>query len=119
MISDETFRKNEHIIKTKDFRRAYKEGASFRKKALVLYVVPNSGRTNRFGFVVSSRAVKLATRRNRIKRLLREAARKIKKDMKQGYDIVIIVKRDQDRTVGLETVKKTLSDAIKEAKLLR
>lgn len=97
MISDEKFPKKEHLIKTKDFRRIYKEGSVFKKEAFLLYLLANKSAANRVGFVVSARNVKLASRRNRVKRLLRESYRRMKKDLKKGFDIVVVVKKDPAR----------------------
>ena len=90
MISGEGFSKSEHLVKTGEFRRVYREGASFKKDWLALYRLTNRLAVNRVGLAVSARAIPLATRRNRIKRILREIYRKSRKDLKTGFDIVIL-----------------------------
>lgn len=47
----------------------------------------------RLGLVVSRRNVKLASRRNRLKRVIRESFRKHKDDL-TGRDVVVIIKKN-------------------------
>jgi ribonuclease P protein component len=115
MISDEKFPKKEHLVKTKDFRRAYREGTSFRRGSLVLYLVPNNTGINRVGFVVGSGNVKLANRRNRIKRLLREAYRKNKKALKSGFDMVLVAKKDPGKHVSYMEAEVLFLALVKQA----
>jgi len=93
MISDGNFRKAEHILKSKDFRGVYRSGVWAKKNAVVLYSLPNALGHNRIGFSIGSRYVKLATSRNRIKRLFREIFRKRKKSLKTAFDIVVVVRK--------------------------
>ena len=94
MISDERFRKRDHLLKTKDFSRLYKKGRSCKNDYLVMYHLANDLAHSRIGFSISSRKVRLATDRNRVRRILREVFRKHKNDLKTGYDIVIVVVRN-------------------------
>lgn len=58
---------------------------------LTLCIGPNHLAKNRLGLVVSRR-VGIAARRNRIKRLLREAFRLNQHQWPAGYDLVVIVR---------------------------
>ncbi len=91
---DECFAKQERLIKTKDFRKVYKDGRSYKAGFLILKLLPNAAPINRVGFSISAKSIKRALRRNRIKRLFREAYRKNKKILKRGFDIVFVVRRD-------------------------
>jgi ribonuclease P protein component len=118
MIAGSGFRKSEHLVKTKDFRRAYRDGTSFKRDWLTLYRITNNLTANRIGFAVSARAVKLANRRNRLKRLLREACRKTKKDLKKGYDIVLSVKKEPSRSLKITDTEEIFLDLAKRANIL-
>lgn len=118
MISDERFSKKEHLKKTKDFRKVFKEGARFKKDGFLFYSLPNNLGLNRLGFSISSKNIKLSVRRNRYKRLLKEAYRRNKKNMKQGYDIVLVLKKDIERSMAYNIAEEIFLKLAGKADLL-
>ena len=60
---------------------------------LVLCIGPNEQAHNRFGFSVSKR-IGNAVRRNRVKRLLREAVRGYVDLLTPGWDVLLIARND-------------------------
>jgi ribonuclease P protein component len=94
MSSDEKLPKKERLIKTSDFGKVYNKGSSFSSESFILKILPNTLNLNRIGFSISSRSIKKAFRRNRIRRLFREVFRKNKKELKKGFDMVLIVRKD-------------------------
>lgn len=111
------FRENERILKTKDFARVYKSGRRVVKDAVVLYILPNVFQYSRIGFSISSRNIKLATRRNRIRRLIREVFRKKKKELKSGHDLVFVIKKDPARHISYKDIEAIFLELIKNAGL--
>ena len=99
MISDGKFGRNEHILKSADFARVYKKGRASRKNSIILYYLPNGLSHNRIGFSISSKSVKKASSRNRMRRLFREAYRLRRQDFNRGFDMVLVFKREMARTV--------------------
>ena len=118
IISDETFAKAERLIKTKDFRKVYKDGRSYKSGFLVLRLLPNAASINRIGFSISARSIKRAFRRNRIKRLFREAYRRNKRNLKSGLDIVFVVRRDTKENFSYIDAERLLLGLSKEAGIL-
>ena len=116
-ISDGKFRKKEHLLKTRDFRRVYNKGLPFKKEAIVLYRLQNELTYNRLGFSISKKNVALASSRNRIRRLFREAYRKKKQELKKGCDLVIVVKRDLARR-SFDEITALFHKIVKDAGLL-
>lgn len=117
-LKSETFAKEERLIKTKDFRRVYKDGRSFRTGFIVLRISPNTTLTNRIGFSISARSVKRAFRRNRIKRLFREAYRKNKSMLRKGFDMVFVVRRETKDGFSYIDAERILLSLSKEAGIL-
>ena len=74
------------------FQRVKNDGRSWYHVLLVLCVLPNGLEYSRCGFSVSKRVGKAAVR-NRVKRLLREAARARQVLIAPGRDLVFIARR--------------------------
>jgi len=74
-----------------DFRRIYNRGKSFVSTGVVVYVVRNGVGYNRLGLTVSKK-IGNAVKRNRAKRVMREAFRKLEFRLKNGYDIVLVAR---------------------------
>lgn len=72
-----------------DFRRVYERRCVVSDERLVLYACESAGRWTRLGLSVS-RKVGNAVRRNRWKRLLREAFRQSQHELPCGIDLVLI-----------------------------
>lgn len=78
------------LKKNSEFQRVYKESCSFANYILVCYVLKHPDNpVRRVGFSVSKKMGK-AVKRNRIKRLLREAYRLNQHRVVDGIDLVII-----------------------------
>ena len=118
MISDGTLRKHEHILKTKDFRAAYRKGGSARRGGFVLYCLPNARTHNRIGFSISSSVVKLSSIRNRIRRVFREVYRKRKAGMKPAFDMVVVVRKNPGKKILYEWIESVFLAMAREAGLL-
>jgi ribonuclease P protein component len=73
------------------FAAVYAAGVKQSRGPLVAYSKPNQLPYCRWGLSVSRR-VGTAVRRNRIKRMLRESIRLLRKDLPKGYDCVLVVR---------------------------
>ena len=80
------------LRRTSEFRRAFREGKAAAGKYVVVHAVPNGLEIVRVGFPVGKK-MGGAVKRNRIKRLLREAVRLSEAMPNQGYDLVIVPRR--------------------------
>lgn len=69
-----------------------KEGKKYYFPLFGLIVIKKPGET-KFGFIVSSKISPKATRRNRIKRLLRESIRLILPQMKPDFNIIFLARK--------------------------
>lgn len=79
-------RREQRLRRRKDFAAVYRRGRIQSNRLLALRVLPNEQAVSRFGFV-AAKIVGGAVTRNRVKRRLREAARRI--PVRGGYDVVI------------------------------
>ena len=80
------------LRRSADVKRVYDEGKSWAHPLLVLIVRPNELGFSRVG-VTASRKVGGAVERNRVKRLLREAARRLYPEFEtRGWDVILIAR---------------------------
>jgi len=80
------------LTRRRDFQLVFNEGVNFASKHLVMYARPNELDFNRLGLSISKK-VGTAVTRNRIKRLLREAMRRLLQEFSLNYDFVIIARK--------------------------
>ena len=87
------------ITENHDFLRLYKKGRSFVDPSLVLYYSRNRLKVNRLG-ITTSKKIGKACKRNRARRIIREAYRLAESRTLTGYDFVFVAR---GRTVSLKT----------------
>jgi ribonuclease P protein component len=73
-----------------DFARAYREGSRARGRVLLVVARPNGLSHPRVGLSVGRAIWRSAVRRNRLKRILREAFRLEQRALPAGFDLVLI-----------------------------
>ena len=87
-----------------EFKNVLNRGKYYIGKQVIVYILKNKYDKNRLGIALSSKLCK-ATKRNRIKRVIRSAYQKSIKDTKTGYDIVIVWnKREDIKNLSYQTV---------------
>jgi ribonuclease P protein component len=82
------------LSKQKDFELIFKTGESFRGSGLVIKVKKNNLSFFRFAIVVSCAVSKKAVIRNRLRRQLKEIIQKNEGRIKEGLDIILILKKE-------------------------
>jgi ribonuclease P protein component len=85
-------RKEERLTRNSDYVAVYNQGKVWTNNLIAMKARPNELGFNRYGVVVGKRISKKAVKRNRVKRLLREAIRL--SPIKQGWDLVIIARSE-------------------------
>jgi len=88
-MADQRFLPQHRIRRNDDFQRVFKRRRSVSDAVLIVYACRNGLAYPRLGLSVS-RKVGGAVRRNRWKRVLREAFRLSRPDLPTGVDLVII-----------------------------
>jgi len=76
------------------FTRVFQTGKRLKDENFKIVFVPNNLKICHFAVQVGVKIDKRATQRNRMKRLIREAIRKLLPDIKNGFDIVIIAQKN-------------------------
>jgi ribonuclease P protein component len=108
--------RDHRLTRSGDYARVRREGRSRAHPLLILAAAPNGGETTRVGLTVGKK-IGSAVARNRVKRLLREAARARLVRIRPGYDVVLIGRPDTAGS-GLEPVGAALEQLLRRADLL-
>lgn len=83
------FSRSERVKKNGDIQILFKKGKRVSTDGAKLFVLPTGRGINRIAFTLP-RNYGNAVQRNRSKRLSREAYRRLKSDLKTGYDMVLL-----------------------------
>ena len=89
MPKPQGFSRDERIRRTKDFDRAFREGTRCKGRLMTVRCMPNALPHTRLGIALG-RDWKGAIRRNRAKRLIREAFRTHKHAVPPGFDLMVV-----------------------------
>lgn len=91
MTDDRRFRRQERLSRARDFEAVFANRQSAAGAWIVIYGRANGLDYNRLGLVISRR-LGSAVRRNRFKRLVREAFRLTKSEQPAGWDLLVLPK---------------------------
>ena len=99
--------KENRLQKKADFQRVFKLGKGLKSSFLYIKFLKTKNDLTRIGFVVSKEISNKSNQRNRIKRMLRESAKKNFSLLEEGFDLVIVVlpeiKKNIKTIKGLKT----------------
>jgi len=84
------FQREERLKKRSEIRKVFNKGRSFACRGAKLFALENGLESNRICFTFS-KGFAGAVRRNRAKRLGKEAYRALKPRLSRGYDLVLLV----------------------------
>lgn len=85
--------KKHRLRNNEDFKKVYRKGKNYWNRNIVLYVTKNGFDYSRIGFSVTKK-IGNSVVRNRVKRRMREICRLNFDNIKEGYDIIFIPKRN-------------------------
>lgn len=107
----------EYRLPSAETRGLLQRGKRFSVPELQLVIQKSNRSVSRFGFVVSTKIDKRATRRNLMKRLLRESAQHAMMTIPSGWDILVIVKRRIDE-LSQNQVEAILTSVLARAAII-
>jgi len=113
--------KQHRIQDNKDFQWVFKHSKPVFTGNLAINVSKTKAEadTVRFGFVISNKIDKRAVRRNALKRQLRQIAADLISELKTGYDIVTVVKRDFPFPYEQAKIKEQFVEGVKKAGIFK
>jgi ribonuclease P protein component len=108
-MGDFSFPPQYHLRRPSEFQSVYRKGAKRLSPGLVVYRLANDLGHPRLGLSVSRRFGG-AVRRNRLKRLVREAMRQNRDDWNVGGSDIVVVARTGARGYGYSDVTSDLAN---------
>ncbi|MBI2624723.1 MAG: ribonuclease P protein component [Candidatus Nealsonbacteria bacterium] len=109
--------KANRLKKKKDFDRVFKEGRGVKSGSLFFKYAPSALACTRFGFAVGQKVSKKAAVRNKIKRRLREIAKKKLPEIKAAIDGVVVAQKGTEN-LDFKSLNKLMEEIFKKAKLI-
>ncbi len=108
-----------HRIKGKrEFNSTFKEGEFFSNSYLEVRVKERDDEEKKIAFVAPVGRFKKATRRNRVKRIMKEAAGFLNEELVSGINIIFIIKKDPEE-ISKEERSDIIRDVLSEANILK
>jgi ribonuclease P protein component len=104
------------IKENKDFRRIYARGKSFVSPVIVTYVLKNRSKDVRIG-ITTSKKTGNAVKRNRSRRVIREAFRVLAPKVQPGYDFIFVA-RGKTPFVKSTDICRAMTQQLKNAGVL-
>lgn len=104
------------LRKAGEIQKVFKFGKSIRSTNFSIRYNPNRVSNNRFAVVVGLKADKLATRRNAIKRLVREVIRLNIQSIPTSFDIVLTTHKLANWPIKLADVQPELTELLQKIK---
>lgn len=105
------------LRRKEDFSGIYNKGKSFGGKYVVVFYKKNNLNYNRTAFL-ASRKVGKSVRRNKARRRMKESFREIEKNIKIGYDIIVIA-RSNINDANYREIKKSMESIFFKIKLMK
>jgi ribonuclease P protein component len=111
--------RNSRLRESYDVKHTRSRGAAGASGPLVGRVLPNAldPPRNRYTVIAGKRIGK-SHERNRCKRVTREALRLMDPTLKQGYDVVVIVRGGIEELTGRDVAERALTEIFRKTRVL-
>lgn len=104
------------LSKKRDFELVFKRGKSIKGNGFILNFLEKGNEDLKIGFIVSLKVHKKATRRNKLKRRMREATRANLEKIKRGF-LIVIVALPEAVNFSYQQIKENLEKLFQKANL--
>jgi ribonuclease P protein component len=107
------------LKKNYEFKKVLSKGKYFSGEKIEAFILKNNKEYNLLGIAISVKTGK-ATKRNRLKRIIRENYKEMEKSLIEGYSIVFLLKRNNKiESINFKFVKEDLEKIFNKAGIRR
>ena len=117
ILPPSAFMNRAYSLRRNDFQRVWDSGKSWSHPLIILRAAANGTASNRFGFVAGKKIGK-AVRRNRTKRLMREAVRHRLETISPGWDLILISRASAEQA-EFRDIDAAVENILRRAHLIR
>ncbi len=111
-------KKTNMLKKNYEYKNVLSKGKYYSGKYIEIFIKKNNKNINLLGIAIGTKIAK-AIKRNKIKRLIREAYRDIEKNIYTGYSIVFLWKKKADiKNANFENIKNDIIRIFGKASIL-
>lgn len=118
-LSSEKLRARNFLTTRKEFEEVYRKGTSYRGRYVVLIALAGAGISQRKVGFVASKKVGGAVKRNRVKRLMREAFRRAQKHLAGPPAHLVFIARTAGADARYEDIEREANRLLEDASLLK
>jgi len=115
-------KKINRLNRDRDIKKVFRLGKRCVEPDLSILTLANTSKKERpirVGFIVSNKVDKLATRRNKLKRILRQAVRGLISGLCSNYDVVVTVKPGIKFPYHASALEKQVKDGIGKLQIIQ
>lgn len=102
-----------HRLQKEEIEGVFRRGRPFFVMDIGIRYLKNQQKDTKFAFICGKKVLNSASKRNRFKRLTREAARALQKKWPEGYNIVVFAAKAPQR-ISLEETQQALLKAFEK-----
>jgi ribonuclease P protein component len=106
------------LVKRKDFEKIYKYGNFFCFGVIGIRTLKNELNNVRIGLSVGLKYSKKTVERNKAKRQIREIAKKNLTKIKTGFDMVVTIKKEENKKINQKELEAMYLKALEKAGLI-
>ena len=112
-------KKTEMLKKNYQFKSVFSKGKFFQENEVEIVILKNNKNINLLGIAIGTKNGK-AFQRNRTKRIIRECYKKLENQLIEGYNIVILIKKEFNlQNIKFHSVFEAMEECFKKAKILK
>jgi len=104
----------------KDFNEVFRQGKTFSNEVLIIKYKEKEAGKLKIGFSVGLKVSKKPSKRNKIKRWMREALKPFLKEIKTGYQIIFLINSNFPcKQISYSLIREKIENLLRRSRLIK